>query len=339
MMMPKATKYNKFASDNVLNSIRRVLVNEIPTWTFDNVQFIDFNSSIYNMEYIIQRLHLIPLIQEHVPEGANGISAECNVNNNTPSWRKVTPKDIKITSGSINNMIEKDILNNLPIIYLPPNESIHFRMSFAKSNKNGYNKYCHCWYDDDSFFVESIGKCKNPNLAIQKAIQYIIQQCNNIKNIIVNKSGHAPLTGKVEIELSNVSRSALNLIIKTFRDELTKAVAYTKWLREHNDYNGMPAIDVMVAPDDFIAAVTQPHMSEQTFKIFIDMKDTYIKRIQTGTAKEEVQKVYVPDMFAYIMERKGINKNVQAKHVCYGMLCQAIDLTVNTLSDIMKSVQ
>ena len=336
MMMPKATILKKFASDNVLNSIRRVLVNEIPTWTFDNVQFIDFNSSIYNMEYIIQRLHLIPLIQENVADGATGLSASCKVENNTSSWRKVTPRDIKITGGSINNMIEKDILNNLPIIYLPPNESIHFKMSFAKSNKNGYNKYCHCWYDDNAFYIESIGKCNNPNNAINNAIQYLIQQCNTIKDIIAKKSKDAPLTGKVEIDISNVSRSALNLIIKTFRDEFTKAVAYTKWLREHKDYNGMPPADALVTPDDFIAAVTQPHMSEQSFKIFMDMKDIYIKRNQLGTAKEEENSLHAPDMFDTIMTKQyGVDTNNQVGHPCYRMLCQSIDLTVKTLSNLM----
>ena len=342
MMMPKATIFKKFASDNVLNSIRRVLVNEIPTWTFDNVQFINFNSSIYNMEYIIQRLHLIPLIQEHVPEGANGISAECNVNNNTPSWRKVTPRDIKIVGGSINNMIEKDILNNLPIIYLPPNESIHFKMSFAKSNKNGYNKYCHCWYDDNSFYIESIGKCKDPNKAIQNAIQYLIQQCNTIKDIVAKKSKDAPLSEKVEINISNVSRSALNLIIKTFRDEFTQAVAYTKWYRKHGDFNGISDIESLVTPDDFIVAVTQPHMSEQSFKIFIDMKDIYIRKTQKGTAKEETNNAYVPyvpDIFVTLMKRKGIDGNNTVNHICYRLLCQAIDLTVKTLSEMMNNKQ
>lgn len=336
MMMPKATIFNKFASDNVLNSIRRVLVNEIPTWTFDNVQFINFNSSIYNMEYIIQRLHLIPLIQEHVPEGATSISAKCDVENNTLSWRKVTPRDIKITGGSINNMIEKDILNNLPIIYLPPNESIHFRMSFVKSNKNGYNKYCHCWYDDNAFYIESIGKCNDPKLAINKAIQYLIQQCNLIKDIVTKKSIDAPLSGKVEIDISNVSRSALNLIIKIFRDEFTQAVAYTKWYRKHGNFNGMPNVESLVTPDDFIAAVTQPHMSEQSFKIFIDMKDIYISRKQKGTAEEETYNAYVPDMFVSSMKQYNIDANNQVGHPCYRMLCQAIDLTVKTLSEMMQ---
>ena len=336
MMMPKAAILKKFASDNILNSIRRVLVNEIPTWTFDNVQFINFNSSIYNMEYIIQRLHLIPLNQERVPEEANGLSASCKVENNTSSWRKVTPRDIKISGGSINNMIEKDILNNLPIIYLPPNESIQFKMSFAKSNKYGYNKYCHCWYDDNAFYIESIGKCNNYKLAINKAIQYLIQQCNTIKDIIAKKSKDALLTGKVEIDISNVSRSALNLIIKTFRDEFTKAIAYTKWLREHKDYNGMPNVESLVTPNDFIAAVTQPHMSEQSFKIFMDMKDIYIRRDQLGTAEKETEKYYAPDMFDMIMTKQySVDANNQAVHPCYRMLCQAIDLTVKTLSNLI----
>ena len=239
-------------------------------------------------------------------------------------------------------MIEKDILNNLPIIYLPPNESIHFKMSFAKSNKNGYNKYCHCWYDDNAFYIESIGKCNDPKLAIQMAIQYLIQQCNIIKDIIAKDAKTAPLSEKVEIDISNVSRSALNLIIKTFRDEFTQAVAYTKWYRKHGDFNGMPDIESLVTPDDFIVASIQPHMSEQSFKIFIDMKDIYIRKTQKGTAKEETYNAnvpYVPDMFVSLMKRKGIDGNNTVNHVCHRLLCQAIDLTVKTLSGMMNNKQ
>ena len=59
--MNKYTVYNKkqySISNTLANSIRRVLINEIQTYTFDNIVFNNIKSSIYNIDYIIQRLRL-----------------------------------------------------------------------------------------------------------------------------------------------------------------------------------------------------------------------------------------------------------------------------------------
>ena len=335
--------YKKFAKDYILNSIRRVLVNEIPTWTFDNVQFKDFNSSIYNMEYIIQRLRLIPLIQDLIVESADRLSAKCNVINNTPNWRKVTPKDIIVTGMSINDIIDKDILNNLPIVYLPPNESLQFTMSFARSSNNGYNKYCHAWYDDKAFYVESIGKCSDTTEAIRRAINYLVKECTNIKGIAIKESELASKSTKVEITFSlteqygeSVSRSALNIIVKKLRDELTRAIAYVKWFREHKSYDGFPSkYASLVQPDDFIVSVVQPHMSEHNYKVFIDLKEKYLETINvSGESEEEKYDVYVPAMFEYTMQENYKIKPSEASHPCYRMFCQCVDLAINELNQL-----
>lgn len=333
--------YKKFASDYILNSIRRVLVNEIPTWTFDNVQFKNFNSSIYNMEYIIQRLRLIPLIQDNIPESADKLSAKCNVDNNTLSWRKVTPKDIIVTGMSINDIIDKDILNNLPIVYLPPNESLQFSMSFTRSSNNGYNKYCHAWYDDNAFYVESIGKCIDTKEAIRHAINYLVRECTKIKNIAIRESDHASKTTKVEITFSlteqygeSVSRSALNIIVKKLRDELTRAIAYVKWFREHKSYAGFPKYFAsLVQPDDFIVSIVQPHMSEHNYKVFIDLKEKYLETINvSGESEGEKYSIYVPSFFENVMKQKYKIEPSKASHPCYRMFCQCIDLVINNLN-------
>lgn len=340
--MNTAIPYKKFAKDYVLNSIRRVLVNEIPTWTFDNVQFRDFNSSIYNMEYIIQRLRLIPLIQDKIPESADRLSAKCIVTNNTPDWRKVVPKDIVVTGMSINDIIDKDILNNLPIVYLPPNESINMSMSFTRSNNNGYNKYCHAWYDDNAFYVESIGKCSDTTDAIKRAIVYLIKECTKIKNIAIKESEHASKTPKVEINFSlteqygeSVSRSALNIIVKKLRDELTRAVAYVKWIREHKTYNGFPKqYASLVQPDDFIVSVVQPHMSEHNYKVFIDLKESYLETKNVSGESESTYDVYVPSFFEYVMKQTYNIEPSKASHPCYRMFCQCVDVVINDLNKL-----
>lgn len=340
--MNTAAAYKKFAKDYVLNSIRRVLVNEIPTWTFDNVQFRDFNSSIYNMEYIIQRLRLIPLIQDKIPESADKLSAKCIVSNNTPNWRKVVPKDIVVTGMSINDIIDKDILNNLPIVYLPPNESINMSMSFTRSNNNGYNKYCHAWYDDKAFYVESIGKCSDTTDAIKRAIVYLVKECIKIKNIAIKESEHASKTPKVEINFSlteqygeSVSRSALNIIVKKLRDELTRAIAYVKWIREHNTYNGFPKqYASLVQPDDFIVSVVQPHMSEHNYKVFIDLKESYLETKNISGESESSYSVYVPSFFEYAMKQTYKIEPSKASHPCYRMFCQCVDVVINDLNNL-----
>lgn len=335
--------YKKFASDNVLNSIRRILVNEIPTWTFDNVQFKNFNSSIYNMEYIIQRLRLIPLIQDKIPESADKLSAKCNVVNNTPNWKKVTPKDIIVTGMSINDIIDKDILNNLPIIYLPPNESIQLSMSFTRSSNNGYNKYCHAWYDDNAFYIESIGKCSDTTDAIKRAIAYLVKECTKIKNIAIKESEHASKTTKVEITFSlteqygeSVSRSALNIIVKKLRDVLTKTIAYVKWYREHKSYNGFPKqFASLVQPDDFIVSIVQPHMSERNYKVFIDFKEKYLEtKNVSGDSEGEKYDVYVPTIFDAMVKKSIDIESSKASHPCYRMFCQCIDLVINDLNQL-----
>lgn len=337
--MNTSVTYKKFAKDYILNSIRRVLVNEIPTWTFDNVQFKDFNSSIYNMEYIIQRLRLIPLIQDKIVESADNLSAKCNVINNTLNWRKVTPKDIIVTGMSINDIIDKDILNNLPIVYLPPNESLQFTMSFARSSNNGYNKYCHAWYDDNAFYVESIGKCSDTTEAIKRAIDYLVKECTKIKNIAISESENASKSTKVEITFSlteqygeSVSRSALNIIVKKLRDMLTRTIAFVKYYREHKSYEGFPQkYASLVQPDDFIVSIVQPHMSEHNYKVFIDLKEKYVETINISGSKEgEKYNVYVPAMFENIMKQHKIEPS-KASHPCYRMFCQCVDLTINDL--------
>lgn len=337
--MNSAIKYNKFADNNILNSIRRVLINEIHTWTFDNIQFKDFNSSVYNTEYIIQRLRLIPLIQENIPEKVDDIKFICNVVNNTNEWKKVVPNDLKCSTLSTEKIIRKEILMNLPIIYLPPNESIKFSAELKKDNAYGYNKYCHSWYDDEYFYVESIDKCNNTDKAITKAINYLVKECNKIKEYTIKNYNNVSITTiKLEMNYENVSRSALNIIIQTLRDLLLYITALTKWYREGNNGQNFPfdSYKDMVSPDDFITAVIQPHMSENKYRVFLDIKSDYIPVTNDASEYQEKAKsrINITNMFKKSMKQQGIDLYENLNHNGVQIFVETIDYVIKKLNNL-----
>lgn len=265
----KKQNHNNTLSITLSNSIRRVVIDELGSFTFNNVNFSNFNSSIYNTEYIIQRLRLIPIIQENINK--NSFNFHCNVDNKTDKWMKITPKNIKCDVKNI-NIINDDINNNLPIIYLPPNESIHFTCNLEKTSKTGYSKYCHSWFDDDKLYIESIGKCNDMNIPIIKAIDFLIDECNKIKKYILNYKDHDDLNNKFEYDFKNISRSALNIIVEMYRHIASKVIAVIK----KGDFNiTSDDIEKLNNPTDFIVSVLQPHITEDIYRVFINVNTTY----------------------------------------------------------------
>lgn len=299
--------YQKFVNNTILNSIRRVLINEIPTYTFDDVYFQDFNSSIYNMEYIIQRLRLIPIIQENL-ESYQGnydidkIVFKCNVQAKN-DWITITPKDLipYHNNVKINNfkIINDDIYEKLPILIIPPNEQISFTCKLKKNSNTGYNKYCHAWYDDKFFYIESIGKCDNLELAYNKAIKYLQDQCRSVRTYILDKFKKLP-DPKIEMEFKNMSRSALNIIVYYYRELMMKCCAMTKWLNEGRDLKDFKDeyINDLVQPTDFITAVIQPHITEDIYRVFIDVNISLLDLVNTHNNEQvNENQSYVTNVF------------------------------------------
>lgn len=311
--------YQKFTNNTILNSIRRVLINEIETYTLDDVYFHDFNSSIYNMEYIIQRLRLIPIIQEKL-ESYKGnydidkIVFECNVQAKD-KWITITPEDLipYHNNVKINNfkIINDDIYKNLPILIIPPNEQISFTCKLKKNSNTGYNKYCHAWYDDEKFYIESIGKCDDLKLAFKNAINYLQGQCRSIRLYILNKFKELP-NPKIEMDFKNMSRSALNIIVYYYRELMMKCCAMTKWLNEGNNYKDFndEYIDKLVQPTDFITAVIQPHITEDIYRVFIDVNMSLLNLVNIHD-NEQVNKgkVYVTNVFNDFIKQHTKNFN------------------------------
>lgn len=297
MNKPYFYNRNNFGLNNncFLNSVRRVLINEIETYTFDNVVFNNFNSSIYNTEYIIQRLRLIPLIQSNV-NNYKDIKLRCNITNKSEKFMEITPSDIKTLDGKpINTLINKNIYNNLPIIYLPPNETIDFTCELIKNNETGYNKFCHAWYDDENFYIESIDKSYGNEVIT--AIEHLINQCKYIKTQVINNYLNVTQNNfKIDIKLENISRSALNFIVDTARSILKRIISL---IVANGDYNKSKTVEL--TPSDFIISIVQPHLSENKYSVLFDINLKYlIKSI------EEQQKLNVLGYFMGYLNSKNI---------------------------------
>lgn len=277
--MNKYTVYNKKQydiNDTLANSIRRVLINEIQTYTFDNIIFNNFKSSIYNIDYIIQRLRLIPLIQSKVLSYKDN-KFQCKVINNSDEFIPVTPKDIT-TNGNHIDFIDSKIYNNLPIIYLPPHEEIDFTCNVVKNNETGYNKYCHCWYDDENLYIESINKTDGKE--IKEAIKYLIDQCKIISTkISKNYFNISQNNFKIDIKLEDISRSAINVIVYYSRIIIEYIIKIIKQQQEE---------EKEITPSDFIISIVQPHLSENKYSILFDINDKYFLKSNKDLTKPNV---------------------------------------------------
>lgn len=338
--------YQKFVNDTVLNSIRRVLINEIPTYTFDDVYFVNFNSSIYNMEYIIQRLRLIPIIQEKLEKykgnyDIDKIVFECNVQAKD-KWITITPKDLipYHNDVQINNfkIINDDIYEKLPILIIPPNEQITFTCKLKKNSNTGYNKYCHSWYDDNNFYIETIGKCYDFNLALKNAIKYLQDQCRLIRTDILNKFKELS-DFKIEMDFEHMSRSALNIIVYYYRELMMKYCAITKWLNEGNKYKDFKDeyIDDLVQPTDFITAVIQPHITEDIYRVFIDVNISLLD-LENKNNNEQVNKsnYFVTGVFSELIKKytKNFNDYTDIGNPIIKNFVQCIDYVIEYLESI-----
>lgn len=311
--MNKYTVYNKkqySISNTLANSIRRVLINEIQTYTFDNIVFNNFKSSIYNIDYIIQRLRLIPLIQSKVRLYKDN-KFQCKVVNNSDKFIPVTPKDIT-TNGNHIDFIDSKIYNNLPIIYLPPHEEIDFTCNVVKNNETGYNKYCHCWYDDDNLYIESINKTDGKE--IQAAIQYLIYQCQEIRTKISAKYFNiAQNNFKIDIKLEDISRSAINIIVDYSRLIISTII---KQIKQEE-----------ITPSDFIISIVQPHLSENKYSILFDINNKYLLKPNDDPKKPNVAGYFK----GYLINNKIKLDKYTNSNLAVFIILGCIECTINYL--------
>lgn len=121
---------------HVLNSIRRVILSEVPAMAISTVVFVENNSIFYD-EYVAHRLGLIPLTSDYAlnkykgpeecskAEQAGSFSEDCfvrftlNVTNETDRLLTVYSGDLVSSDPDV-----KPVNDRIPILVLSPNQSI-----------------------------------------------------------------------------------------------------------------------------------------------------------------------------------------------------------------------
>jgi DNA-directed RNA polymerase II subunit RPB3 len=119
---------------SLINSLRRIMINEIPTIAIDLV-FIEINSSIMHDEFLSHRLGLIPLSSEHAEELL--YTRECDCDSFCSRCSLTFSLDV-CANGEKKNVYSTDLISanfneNIQLSSIFP---IHYSGPFELSRKN-----------------------------------------------------------------------------------------------------------------------------------------------------------------------------------------------------------
>lgn len=114
---------------SVANAIRRILINEIPTFAIDKISLIN-NTSVLPDEFLAHRLGLIPI--DIMPDlDIEEINFQLKVVNNTQDVMIITSNDIKFISKDDQPLFE--LKKDVPIAKLAPRQIIEAEMVASKN--------------------------------------------------------------------------------------------------------------------------------------------------------------------------------------------------------------
>jgi len=161
----------------LINGLRRVILVNLEIYCFDRDKIdIARNTSIYNEDFLTQRLSLLPLNYKELSKlDISKIEAHLNLSNNEPvEIKNFYAKDIKIYYGDIDKPLEeRKLLDTSKIITLPdillvsikPEQYLDCVMGIKKgSHKEDGSMYCgvsKCVYffePDEKEFVSQLSK-------------------------------------------------------------------------------------------------------------------------------------------------------------------------------------
>lgn len=263
-----------------MNAVRRVLIGEIPVYIFNMVTVEERSGKtlqIYNIQYIVQRFQCIPFHQTVDPK----LTYEIHIDNDsTTDWMPLLPRHIQAGESTLANFMDPLIFNNLPILYIPPGGGFHASLYMEQVKGTGYSKYCHAWYDDDNFYIESIGRTPDVELAFNTAIQYLQDECIKVRNDLLNQYPANTFKGRSVIKFTidtAHSRSILNIIVD-MAQQLSNDVIRTITRSDPE-------------PNSYIVALQQPHLSIAEYKVFIDINLKFIKLKNSDPNKRYFGKV------------------------------------------------
>lgn len=114
---------------SIANALRRILINEIPTFSIDKVSILD-NTSVLPDEFLAHRLGLVPL--NISPELEFGdLHFELKKINNTTEVLNVTSNDIKFIRKD--GQPDVEFIKNIPLAKLAPKQVIDVEMIACKN--------------------------------------------------------------------------------------------------------------------------------------------------------------------------------------------------------------
>ncbi len=160
-------------SDHVFaNTLRRLMINEVPTMAIDEIEFLKNNSVLYD-EIIAHRLGLIPLKTDlksyNLPDKCKCEGKGCNrcqlkmVLKATKGSGTVYASEIKSKDPAV-----KPVYGNMPIVKLLKGQTLELEATAVLGRGKQHMKWspCHAYYKYRPI-VEITGEVKNPEAIIE----------------------------------------------------------------------------------------------------------------------------------------------------------------------------
>ncbi len=154
------------------NTLRRLMIDEVPTMAIEDVEFQKNNSILYD-EFIAHRLGLMPLKTDlksyNLPEKCKCEGKGCNrcqlkmVLRATKSSGVVYASEIKSKDPAV-----KPVFPNMPIVKLLKGQTLELEATAVLGKGKNHMKWspCHAWYKYKPI-IEITGEVKNPEAIIE----------------------------------------------------------------------------------------------------------------------------------------------------------------------------
>lgn len=239
----------------ILNTLRRTILQSIPIFIFDiKTLKINYNTSIFNNDYMKLRLSLFPIINFDNKKDnlkyfidlmfykeieINQLTMQCNYHNTTNDNFNVTTDHCNFFIGTtkINNIYDKPLL----VIKLKPNEKISFniksKLEIAQNNDIA-SPVSICSYEElkdnhFNFFIESIGQINERDI-IKRACDIIKMKLELIYDNIKDKEFKIGEVHNLVLEKENATIGNLVSFYLQLDNRILNAGFYTKHPLDRN---------------------------------------------------------------------------------------------------------
>ena len=201
---------------SIVNSIRRIIINEVPTIAMDTF-YMESNSSIINDDIIMRRLALIPLTSSILINKQESCCSDILLDIECHSDERyvITSKDLKSSNSNI-----VPVYNNIIIAKLGNNQKIKLKALAIKGTGKQHAK----WSPVSTVFytqmntksillkIETIGQLNSTQILVLSLKRLIEKTTTIIENI--NESALTSTSYKVNIVLYDEDHTLANPITR-----------------------------------------------------------------------------------------------------------------------------